>query len=78
MWQATALLSSPGIANSAGGMAAQIASANGQRVRKRQPEGGLIGFGGSPVSGTAIVRCRGFIDGIADKSAFVYGWRGSR
>ena len=28
-------------------------------MRKRQPEGGLIGFGGSPVSGSTVVRRSG-------------------
>ena len=56
---------------SVGGTAAHTASANWQRVRKRQPEGGLIGFGGSPLSGASLVRRRGSIDGIADNSAFV-------
>src|SRR6266849_3688553 len=73
MWQATARPSSSGIADSVGGTAAHTASAKGQRVRKRQPEGGLIGFGGSPMSGATLVRSRGFIDGIAESSAFVYG-----
>jgi hypothetical protein len=69
MWQATARPSWPIVR--VGGTSAQTASANGQRVRKRQPEGGLIGFGGSPLSGASIVRRRGSIDGIADNSAFV-------
>ena len=37
--------------------AAQTSSANGQRVWNRQPDGGSIGFGGSPASGGASVRC---------------------
>ena len=51
-WQATWW---PGaISRSSGTSSAQRASARGQRVRKRQPEGGLIGLGGSPVSGTGV------------------------
>ncbi len=33
-----------------------MSSAMGQRVRNRQPEGGLIGLGGSPESGASTVR----------------------
>ena len=71
MWQATARDSSPGSASNAGGTLSHTRSAKGQRVRKRQPDGGLIGLGGSPVSGACIVRRRGSIDGIADSSARV-------
>ena len=48
MWQATArdVASARRAATSA-----HSVSANGQRVRKRQPDGGLIGLGGSPLSG---------------------------
>ena len=44
MWQATAQPPSSALAASAGGTAVHTASANGQRVRNRQPEGGLIGL----------------------------------
>ena len=54
-WQATWW---PGpISRISGTSSAQRASARGQRVRKRQPDGGLIGLGGSPVR-AAIVRGR--------------------
>ena len=39
----------PAVPASGGTVSAQIASAKGQRVRKRQPDGGSIGLGGSPV-----------------------------
>src|SRR6185312_12610026 len=42
----------PPISCNAGVSLAQRASAIGQRVRKRQPLGGLIGLGGSPSIGT--------------------------
>jgi hypothetical protein len=47
----------------------------GQRVWKRQPLGGSIGFGGSPVSGGSIVRSEGSIDGIEASSAANRGGR---
>jgi len=43
----------------------------GQRVRKRQPEGGSIGFGGSPVIGGRTSRSDGSIVGAEAKSAWV-------
>jgi hypothetical protein len=46
-------------------------SANAHRVRKRQPEGGLIGFGGSPASGERSSRLSGSIDGRDANSARV-------
>jgi hypothetical protein len=46
-------------------------SAKAQRVRKRHPAGGSIGFGGSPASGASIVRLSGSMDGIAENSARV-------
>ena len=52
--------------------------ARGQRVWKRQPDGGLIGLGGSPVT-TARSRarfCLGSGIGIAPSRADVYGWIG--
>ena len=42
--------------------AAHTASANGQRVRKRQPDGGSIGLGGSPVIGASSTRSSGSMD----------------
>src|SRR5205823_4251286 len=52
----------------------------GQRVWKRQPDGGLTGEGISPASAT--IRRFDWISGsgigMAERSAFVYGWRGLR
>ena len=57
--------------SSAGVLRAQRARACGQRVRKRQPEGGSIGLGTSP-SSRIRVRCSpGSGTGIADSSACV-------
>jgi hypothetical protein len=50
---------------------AQSGSANAQRVWKRQPDGGSIGLGGSPVIGGFSVRLSGSEDGIAASSARV-------
>jgi hypothetical protein len=44
-------------------------SAKAQRVWKRQPAGGLIGFGGSPASGASCVRLSGSMEGMAARSA---------
>ncbi len=49
-----------------------------QRVRNRQPLGGFIGLGTSPVR---MIRSRsrsifGLAAGAADNSACVYGWAG--
>ena len=52
-------------------VASHTASANGQRVRKRQPEGGSIGLGGSPVIGGSSIRRAGSIDGREASSARV-------
>ena len=49
MWQATARNSSPGGASNTGDAVSHTASAKGQRVRKRHPEGGadrIRGFAG--------------------------------
>src|SRR4029077_7545631 len=78
MWQATARDTSPGGASMAGGTLSHTPSAKGQRVRKRHPEGGLIGLGGSPLSGALSVRRRGSIDGMADSTACVWGGCGAR
>ena len=48
-------------------------SAMRQRGWKRQPGGGLIGFGGSPESGATCVRCVGSMDGTEATRACVYG-----
>ena len=58
-------------AASGGTSSAQIASAKAQRVRKRQPDGGLIGLGGSPVSGISVVRRSGSSVGFEANSARV-------
>src|SRR5690606_35022150 len=56
-----------------GSRSTQASMASGHRVRKRQPVGRSTGLGGSPES-TMRLRSR---PGTADRSAFVYGWRGS-
>jgi len=71
MWQATAHALSGGSASSAGGVVSHTFSANGQRVRKRHPDGGRMGLGASPLNGAWCVRRRGSIDGIAEMSARV-------
>ena len=68
MWHAAVWRSLP-VANRDGLFSAQRLSANAQRVWKRQPEGGLIGLGGSPVIGGSLVRLSGSSDGIAESSA---------
>jgi len=50
---------------------AHSATAWGQRVRKTQPDGGLIGLGMSPARRTLLRLCPGLGTGTADKSAFV-------
>ena len=47
------------------------------RVLKRQPEGGLTGFGGSPVMGGRSSRLDGSVVGAEAKSACVYGCFGA-
>src|SRR6185295_1186632 len=69
MWDATA--PEPSTGKRLGGTSSQTFSANGQRVRKRHPDGGLMGLGGSPLSGARRVRRRGSIDGMAESSACV-------
>ena len=71
-WQAT-LCRLP-ICSSGGSTFAQISWANGQRVRNRQPDGGLIGLGTSPSSRIRsrrppIAAC--FTSGTAESSACV-------
>ncbi|MDT4881865.1 hypothetical protein FQZ97_1177550 [compost metagenome] len=46
-------------------------AASAQRGWKRQPVGGLIGFGGSPASAASSVRWSGSIEGIDESSARV-------
>ncbi|CAM5411160.1 hypothetical protein KAURM247S_02841 [Kitasatospora aureofaciens] len=64
-----------GIASS-GTSSEQRSCAFQQRVRKRQPDGGLAGEGMSPLR---MIRSRdsravGSGTGTADSSAWVYGW----
>jgi hypothetical protein len=68
MWQAAAW--SPSRV-SGGSPATQHASAWAQRVWKRQPGGGLMGLGGSPVKVTCSPRRSGSIAGMAPSSARV-------
>ena len=76
-WQAT-LWRGP-ICSSGGSTLAQISCAIGQRVRNRQPDGGLIGLGTSPSSRIRSRRppmAACFTSGTAESSAWVYGWCG--
>ena len=71
-WQAT-LCFGP-ICSSGGSTLAQISWAIGQRVRNRQPEGGLMGLGTSPVSRIRSRRpptAACFTSGTAESSAWV-------
>src|SRR5262249_17224281 len=71
MWQAGEGPSTVSWEVSKGSTVAQHASAWGQRVWKRHPGGGLIGFGGSPVSVTCSPRPSGSMEGMAPSSARV-------
>src|SRR3954447_16130986 len=73
MWQAAVCASAPCQLPSTGSLVWHTASANGQRVWNRQPGGGSIGFGGSPVIGGSSTRGAGSIDGRDASSARVYG-----
>src|SRR6266550_9090652 len=64
------------ISRNSGSMCAQASIAIGQRVRKRQPDGGLIGVGTSPCKTTRFRFWFGSGMGIAESSAFVYGCNG--
>src|SRR5579872_4929679 len=81
-WQATVWSgAADAIAINGGSVVAQISWAFQQRVRKRQPEGGLIGEGTSPVSrirsrAAASLRVGSGI-GTAESSALVYGCSGA-
>ena len=68
-----------GVTNSGGSTSAQTSMAYGHRVRNRHPDGGFAGDGISPRSITrGRLRCtRGLGTGIADRSAWVYGWVGA-
>ena len=65
------------ISNS-GTCSAQMSCAFQQRVRNRQPDGGLTGEGTSPVSRMIALLSRtvGSGTGTAESSAWVYGWVG--
>lgn len=60
------------------GSVAHFSVANGQRVRKRHPSGGLIADGGSPCSAIddSPRTYSGSGTGIASINAWVYGWSG--
>ncbi len=79
-WPPTAVESAT--ARSCGSSSAHRSCARGQRVRKRQPDGGLVGDGISPPSTSLVVvraplpRGRGSGSGIAASSAAVYGCAG--
>jgi hypothetical protein len=53
-----------------------LSAARGQRVLNRQPDGGLIGDGGSPRSVALARAAPGSVDGIESSSALVYGCSG--
>jgi hypothetical protein len=62
----------PGDTSSSGGTtAAHCSAANGQRVRKTHPEGGLAGLGMSPVRICRVRALAGSGDGIAESNARV-------
>ena len=70
-------LKCPGLTSSRGGsILAHSSIAIGQRVRKTQPEGGLIGLGMSPCKITRSRLMVGSGIGTAERSASVYGWTG--
>jgi len=70
MWHATACSVAPQDV-SAGSTRPHTSSANAQRVRKRQPGGGLIGLGGSPVRGDRSSFTSGSMVGRDASSAWV-------
>src|ERR1043166_360154 len=70
IWHAAVWRSLP-VANSDGLFALHRLSANAQRVWKRQPDGGLIGLGGSPAIGASLVGLSGSSEGIARGTARV-------
>ena len=68
-WQATRC---PGPSSRGCGTSdAHTSCARGQRVRNRQPDGGEIGDGGSPVSVAVARAAPGSVDGIESSSALV-------
>ena len=75
-WQAAML--PPSLASSTGSSWRQISCAFQQRVWKRQPGGGLVGYCTSPTSSWRFLTAasRGSGTGTADISAPVYGMRG--
>jgi hypothetical protein len=54
-----------------GGCCEQTGSAKAQRVLKRQPGGGWVGLGGSPIKGGRVFRFAWPIDGRLASSAWV-------
>src|SRR5215468_7379996 len=71
IWQATRCDARSIQVPIAGILRTHTSSANGQRVRKRQPDGGLMGLGGSPVSGASSTRSLGSMLRRELKSALV-------
>ena len=68
-WQATRC---PGRSSRGSGTStAHRSAARGQRVRNRQPDGGLIGDGGSPSMVAWPAPAPGSVDGIESSSALV-------
>lgn len=68
-WQAAQWPST--FSSSGGSTWAQICWASGQRVRNRQPEGGLNGLGTSPTSTIRLRLAFGTGSGMAESSAIV-------
>jgi len=71
MWQATTCDCGLSQMPSAGSVVSHVLSANRQRVWKRHPGGGSMGFGGSPLIGDSTIRRAGSIDGRDANSARV-------
>jgi hypothetical protein len=65
------------MATAGGAASAHRGITNAQRVRNRQPDGGLIGFGGSPAIGGRSRRRSGSMLGADANSACVYGCFGA-
>ena len=73
-WQATRC---PGASSRGRGTSSAHSSvARGQRVRNRQPDGGSIGDGGSPLMVAVARAAPGSVDGMESSSALVYGCSG--
>ena len=76
-WQAASARCPPN-GRSGGSTSAQISSASGQRVRNRQPDGGWIALGSSPVMPALTLACSasGSATGAESSRPLVYGWAG--